>query len=194
MTLDDSNQAKAKQQAPRRPANGPPPPRRDGNAPPPQDGKHRPTRSQEEALRARRMQGSGPRPQPSSPQRRGPPRRPRRNSESSLVDFDARPITEEEKRMIEAARRRKYEQQQQQQRRGDGKERSERSDRDRGDRSDRDRERRERGDKEKSSRPSRRMDIIDQLDATSIYGTGGVFISYPLTSALCLLTWPSLSS
>lgn len=165
MTLDDSNQNQAKQQAPRRPVNGPPPPRRDGNAPPPQDGKHRPTRSQEEALRARRMQGgSGHRPQQSSPQRKDAPRRPRRNSESSLVDFDARPITDEEKRMIEAARRRKYEQQ----RRGEGKERSERSDRDR----DRERERRERGEKEKSSRPSRRMDIIDQLDATSIYGTG----------------------
>ncbi|KAJ4140257.1 hypothetical protein NW768_001613 [Fusarium equiseti] len=163
MTLDDSAQDRAKQQAHRRPANGPPP-RRDGTAPPPQDGKHRPTRSQEEALRARRMQGPGPRPQQSSPQRRAPPRRPRRNSESSLVDFDARPITDEEKRMIEAARRRKYEQQ----RRGEGKERTDRNDRDR----ERDRDRRERGDREKSSRPSRRMDIIDQLDATSIYGTG----------------------
>jgi hypothetical protein len=71
--------------------------------------------------------------------------------------------------MIEAARRRKYEQQ----RRGEGKERSDRSDR------DRDRDRRERGDKEKSSRPSRRMDIIDQLDATSIYGTGGMSLFSP---------------
>lgn len=68
--------------------------------------------------------------------------------------------------MIEAARRRKYEQQ----RRGEGKERTDRSDRER----ERDRDRRERGDREKSSRPSRRMDIIDQLDATSIYGTGGM--------------------
>ncbi|KAF4457299.1 pal1 cell morphology protein [Fusarium austroafricanum] len=161
MTLDDSPNDQAKQQ-PRRPNNGPPP-RRGDNPPPPQNGNHRPTRSQEEALRARKMQGSGPRPQQSSPQRRAPPRRPRRNSESSLVDFDARPITEEEKRMIEAARRREYERQ----RRGEGKER--------GDRSDRDRDRRERGDGEKTSRPSRpsrKMDIIDQLDATSIYGTG----------------------
>jgi hypothetical protein len=70
--------------------------------------------------------------------------------------------------MIEAARRRKYEQQ----RRGEGKERTDRSERER--ERDRDRDRRERGDKEKSSRPSRRMDIIDQLDATSIYGTGGM--------------------
>ncbi|WZH48892.1 Pal1 cell morphology protein-domain-containing protein [Fusarium acuminatum] len=168
MTLDENNE-RARQQAARRPSNGPPP-RRGENAPP-KDGNHRPTRSQEEAIRARRMQGSGPRPQPSSPQRRGPSRRPRRNSESSLVDFDARPITEEEKKMIEAARRREYERQ----RRGDGKERSDRSDRDR-DRERRDRgersERGERSDKDKSSRPSRKMDIIDQLDATSIYGTG----------------------
>ncbi|KAM0193955.1 hypothetical protein ACHAPA_000280 [Fusarium lateritium] len=173
MTLDETNE-RARQQAARRPSNGPPP-RRGENAPP-KDGNHRPTRSQEEAIRARRMQGSGPRPQPSSPQRRGPPRRPRRNSESSLVDFDARPITDEEKKMIEAARRREYERQ----RRGDGKDRGDRSDRDR-DRERRDRsergersERTERTDKEKdkSSRPSRKMDIIDQLDATSIYGTG----------------------
>ncbi|KAF4998157.1 hypothetical protein FGRMN_3361 [Fusarium graminum] len=167
MTLDETNE-RAKQQASRRPSNGPPnaPPPRRGENGPPQDGNHRPTRSQEEALRARRQPGPGSRPQPTSPQRRGPPRRPRRNSESSLVDFDARPITEEEKRMIEAARRRKYEQQ----RRGEGKERSDRSDRER-ERGDRP-ERSERGDKDKSSRPSRKMDIIDQLDATSIYGTG----------------------
>ncbi|KAM0561185.1 hypothetical protein ACHAPJ_003689 [Fusarium lateritium] len=158
LTLDEANNEQAKQQA-RRPQNGPPP-RRGENGPPPQNGNHRPTRSQEEALRARKMQGSVPRPQ-NSPQRRAPPGRPRRNSESSLVDFDARPITEEEKRMIEAARRREYERQ----RRPDGKQRS--------DRGDRERDRRgERSDKDKSSRPSRRMDIIDQLDATSIYGTG----------------------
>ncbi|EWG38826.1 hypothetical protein FVEG_01934 [Fusarium verticillioides 7600] len=161
MTLDDTSNDRARQQSTRRPMNGLPP-KRGGENPPLEGGSHRPSRSQEEALRARRMQGSGPRPQQSSPQRRAPPRRPRRNSESSLVDFDARPITEEEKRMIEAARRREYERQ----RRGEGKERGDRSDR------DRDRDRRERGDREKTSRPSRKMDIIDQLDATSIYGTG----------------------
>lgn len=32
--------------------------------------------------------------------------------------------------------------------------------------------RRRQKDKSKSTRPSRKMDIIDQLDATSIYGTG----------------------
>lgn len=90
------------------------------------------------------------------------------------MDFDARPLTDEEKRMIEAARRRDAERQ----RRGDGKERGDKGDRDRDrDRGDRDRER-DRGDKSKPNRPSRRMDIIDQLDATSIYGTG------------CML-WPS---
>ncbi|KAF5006744.1 hypothetical protein FDECE_6895 [Fusarium decemcellulare] len=164
LTLDDTPAGeRPKQQAPRRPMDRQPP-RRGDNAPPPENGNHRPTRSQEEALRARRMQGPGPRPQPNSPQRRPPPRRQRRNSESSLMDFDARPLTEEEKRMIESARRREAERQ----RRGDGKDRGDRSDRDR----DRDRDRGDRGDKNKSSRPSRRMDIIDQLDATSIYGTG----------------------
>ncbi|KAM5346544.1 hypothetical protein ACJ41O_009549 [Fusarium nematophilum] len=163
LTLDDtSTSERPKQPAPRRPMDRPPP-RRGDNPPPAPNGSHRPTGSQEEALRARRMQGPGPRPQPNSPQRRPPPRRVRRNSESSLMDFDARPLTDEEKRMIEAARRRDHERQ----RRGDGKERSDRDrgDRDRGDRG-------ERGDKNKSGRPSRRMDIIDQLDATSIYGTG----------------------
>ena len=69
-------------------------------------------------------------------------RRQRRNSDSSVMDFDARPITEEEKKMIEAKRR------------------------------ERERQRREGKGKSKSGKPSRRLDIIDQLDATSIYGTG----------------------
>jgi hypothetical protein len=38
-------------------------------------------------------------------------------------------------------------------------------------RRERERERERRG-KDKSGRPSRRLDLIDQLDATSIYGTG----------------------
>lgn len=90
------------------------------------------------------------------------------------MDFDARPLTEEEKRMIEAARRREAERQ----RRGDGKERSDKGDRDRDRERDRDRDReRDRGDRSKPTRPSRRMDIIDQLDATSIYGTGRMFMT-----------------
>lgn len=93
------------------------------------------------------------------------------------MDFDARPLTDEEKRMIEAARRREAE------RRGDGKERGDKGGRDRDrdrererERGDRDRER-DRGDRSKPNRPSRRMDIIDQLDATSIYGTGRMFMT-----------------
>ncbi|KAK7422336.1 hypothetical protein QQZ08_009558 [Neonectria magnoliae] len=130
--------------APRRPMDRPPPRRGDSGQPPP-DGRHRPTPSQEDAIRARRVQAPGAaRPAPNSPQRKAP-RRPRRNSESSVMDFDAQPLTEEEKRMIEAKRRER-------QRRGGGGDSKERA--------------------TKSGRPSRRMDIIDQLDATSIYGTG----------------------
>lgn len=147
LTLDDTTPAADRSKpppgGPRRPMDRPPPRRGDKPQAPP-DGVHRPTRSQEEALRARRMQAGGaPRPSPNSPQRKPQQRRPRRNSESSVLDFDAQPLTEEEKRMIEAKRRER-----ERQRRGDGKEKS------------------------KSGRPSRRMDIIDQLDATSIYGTG----------------------
>ncbi|KAF7542459.1 hypothetical protein G7Z17_g11545 [Cylindrodendrum hubeiense] len=148
LTLDDKSAADRPKPppGPRRPMDRPPP-RRGDKPPPPPDGVHRPSRSQEEALRARRMQagGGGPRPTQNSPQRK-PQRRPRRNSESSVMDFDAQPLTEEEKRMIEAKRRERVGQGSQ--RRGEGKERG------------------------KSGRPSRRMDIIDQLDATSIYGTG----------------------
>ncbi|KAK4102236.1 Pal1-domain-containing protein [Parathielavia hyrcaniae] len=122
---------------------GPPPPR-DGAPPPSRRGpppNHRPTRSQEEALRAQRRQESGNRgglPDPSrSPQRRSE-RRPRRNSESSIMDVD-KAMTEEEKKQREARRR--------------------------------ERERRHRENKEKKPL-SRKIDIIDQLDATSIYGTG----------------------
>ncbi|KAK0703488.1 Pal1 cell morphology protein-domain-containing protein [Lasiosphaeria miniovina] len=125
---------------------GPPPPGRDDllptsrRGPPPN---HRPTRSQEEALR-RKMQANGEGsalPDPSrSPQRRSD-RRPRRNSESSAVDRE-KPTTEEEKKLRELRRR-------------DREARRQRDNRDR--------------DKKP---PNRKLDIIDQLDATSIYGTG----------------------
>lgn len=62
-------------------------------------------------------------------------RRPRRNSESSIMD---KPLTEEEKKAKEARRRER------EKRRAEGKDK----------------------------KPSRRLDLIDQLDATSIYGTG----------------------
>ncbi|KAK4156982.1 Pal1 cell morphology protein-domain-containing protein [Chaetomidium leptoderma] len=124
---------------------GPPPPYREGGAPPPNrrgpPPNHRPTRSQEEALRARRKQESGDRggrPDPArSPQRRQE-RRPRRNSESSIMDAD-KITTEEETKQREQRRR--------------------------------ERERRHRENKDKKP-GSRKLDIIDQLDATSIYGIG----------------------
>ncbi|KAI3327014.1 Pal1-domain-containing protein [Xylariaceae sp. AK1471] len=106
------------------------PPR--GRGPPP--GSHRPTRSQEEALKTRRVPvgSNGNKPTAGSPQRRAEPRL-RRNSDSSVME---KPITEEEKRIREMRQR--------------------------------DRERRHRDGK---TRP-KKLDIIDQLDATSIYGTG----------------------
>ncbi|KAL0937370.1 mucin-1 [Colletotrichum truncatum] len=140
-------------QKPSRPEGGPPgrenmpPPGRRGPPPP----GHRPTRSQEEAMRQRRMQGNSsvssgpPRPPgaPGSPQRRPQERRPRRNSDSSLlidIEKPEKQLTEEEKKAKEARRR--------------------------------ERERRAREGKDKDpKKPSRRYDIIDQLDATAIYGT-----------------------
>ncbi|PFH62983.1 hypothetical protein XA68_10734 [Ophiocordyceps unilateralis] len=121
-------------------------------------GSHRLTRSQEEALKARKPSGAGPRPGPSDSPQRKPTSRPRRNSESSVLDLNAQPITQEEMKMIEAKRLRDRQRRDRDGRstgrdskgegKGEGKERS------------------------KSKRPSRRLDIIDQLDATSIYGTG----------------------
>ncbi|KAJ9155442.1 Pal1-domain-containing protein [Pleurostoma richardsiae] len=107
--------------------NVPPP----GRRPPPN---HRPTRSQEEAMRARRMRDG---PGESSPQR-GKGSRPRRNSESSVADHE-KPLTEEERKARDSRRQ--------------------------------ERERRHRDRKEKP-KPSRKMDIIDRLDSTSIFGTG----------------------
>ncbi|KAK3898519.1 protein PAL1 [Staphylotrichum tortipilum] len=156
LTLEDS-EPKPKQAAPPRPdgaakppppggRRGPPAPYRDGAPPPNRRGpppNHRPTRSQEEALRARRENGDrGDKPDPSrSPQRR-PERRPRRNSDSSIMDAD-KSMTEEEKKQRDARRRER----------------------------ERERERRHRENRDKKP-PTRRLDIIDQLDATSIYGTG----------------------
>ncbi|KAK9416696.1 putative Pal1 cell morphology protein-domain-containing protein [Seiridium unicorne] len=131
------------------PPRGPPggPPRgenvpRGGRGPPPS---HRPTRSQEEALRARRMQeragSNGARDLLGMSQKRPAERRPRRNSESSIM-AERPPLTEEEKKAKELRRR------------------------------ERERRHREGKDRSKSGKPSRKLDLIDQLDATSIYGTG----------------------
>ncbi|KAK0729884.1 Pal1 cell morphology protein-domain-containing protein [Lasiosphaeris hirsuta] len=124
---------------------GPPPPGRENVPPPGRRGpppNHRPTRSQEEALRARKAsqgngEASGPIKPSQSPQRRSD-RRPRRNSESSVMDSD-KIMTEEERKARDARRR--------------------------------DRERRHREGRDKKP-VNRKLDIIDQLDATSIYGTG----------------------
>lgn len=90
-------------------------------------------------MRARRMQEkagtSGDRKMDSS-SKRPTERRPRRNSDSSIME---KPLTEEEKKAKEARRR--------------------------------ERERRHK-ERSKTGKPSRRLDLIDQLDATSIYGTG----------------------
>lgn len=144
LTLDDKD-AKSRVGLGRPPVNrlasGPPrgennPPR--GRGPPPSSS-HRPTRSQEEALRARRMHSTsngGDKAMNVSPQKRPTERRPRRNSESSIME---KPLTDEEKKAREARRR--------------------------------ERERRHREGKDKP-KTARKLDIIDQLDATGIYGTG----------------------
>lgn len=82
-----------------------------------------------------------------SPQRK-PQRRPRRNSDSSVLDFESKSLSEEQRKALDAKRRERDRQRREGRDGKDGKERS------------------------KSGRPSRRLDIIDQLDATSIYGTG----------------------
>ena len=144
--------------------------------------------SQEESLRTRRVQDPNRQPgPPSSPQRRAQ-RRPRRNSESSALDFDAQPLTEEEKRMIEAKRQRDRQRRERENREirenREGREKKEsREDRENREGKERreGREGKEQGDRTKSNRPNRRMDIIDQLDATSIYGTGCMFLCHPQT-------------
>lgn len=88
-------------------------------------------------MRARRMQSSGPRPGgPSQSPHKRAERRPRRNSDSSLLIDIEKPLTEEEKKQRDARRREK-----------EGRHRQQ--------------------------RPNKRVDVIDQLDATSIFGIGG---------------------
>lgn len=139
-------------------AGGKPPPPHDTvargeNVPP--GSRHRPTRSQEDAMRSRRIAGGSSKPRPSteldifadpkesSSSRKPEGRRMRRNSESSLMERNGRSLDpEEEKRKHEKRRRER-------------------------------RERREREGRDPiSGKPSRKLDIIDKLDVTSIYGTG----------------------
>ncbi|KAK8099297.1 uncharacterized protein PG998_012538 [Apiospora kogelbergensis] len=155
LTLEEKNG----QKAPLRPMNRPPPggpPRGEnmpprGRGPPPRGGPpHRPSRSQEEAMRARKTHGphasaGGEKSllDPKRGERRPSDRRPRRNSDTSIMERE-KPLTEEEKKLREMRRR---------------------------ERERRHRERKE-GDAKDPKKPSKRLDLIDQLDATSIYGTG----------------------
>jgi hypothetical protein len=128
------------------------PGQRSENIPPRGPPMHRPTRSQEEAMRARQTGAGGPgRPKapngelnifadPDSPRKPGD-RRPRRNSESSVMERGSKLIDPEEEKKRQERRRRE-------------------------------RRHREAGKDPRSRNPNRRLDIIDQLDATSIYGTG----------------------
>ncbi len=116
---------------------------------------HRPTRSQEEAMRARRaatgLQGRARPPNgelnifadPESP-RKSSERRLRRNSESSILERNGKPLDPEEEKKRQERRRRER----------------------------RHREREREAGRDPSKKKDRKLDIIDQLDATSIYGTG----------------------
>ncbi|KAL5598934.1 uncharacterized protein BROUX77_005967 [Berkeleyomyces rouxiae] len=104
---------------------------------------HRVSRSQEESSRSRRAppppRSGAPTESPARrPERSSDRNRPRRNSESSIIDRE-RPITEEEKVLREARRLARMNTQRT---------------------------------KEKGKKPNKRMDIIDQLDASSIFGMG----------------------
>lgn len=131
---------------------GPP---RSENIPPRGPPRHRPTRSQEEAMRARRAAGGergGSKGElnifadPSTSPRRSGDRRPRRNSESSVLENGSKkPLDPEEEKKRQERRRRERE------------------------------ERHRKRDASKTKKPDRKLDIIDQLDATSIYGTGRTY-------------------
>lgn len=124
---------------------------RDENATPRGPSSHRPSRSQEEAMRARKNgTSSRSRPtgeldifaDPSESPKKSDPRRVRRNSESSVMEKSGRLLDPEEEKKRQERRRRE--------------------------RRHRDRE----GKEGRSKKPDRKLDIIDKLDVTSIYGTG----------------------
>lgn len=121
--------------------------------------KHRPARSEEEAVRARRGDSRSARSRPSeqldifadpidSPKKRSQ-RRPRRNSDSSVVERSGRSLidSDEEDRKREKRRRERRQREREREREGAKSSKS-------------------------SKKPDRKLDIIDQLDATSIYGAG----------------------
>ncbi|KAL3426556.1 mucin-1 [Phlyctema vagabunda] len=111
---------------------------------------HRPSRSQEEAMRARKAAAAGSsRTKPAkdelnifadpsdSPKRSEPSRRPRRNSDSSIADAKGRLGDSEEEKKRQERRRRE----------------------------------RRHAERAKGKKP-KNLDVIDKLDVTSIYGTG----------------------
>lgn len=122
---------------------------------PPRD--HRPSRSQEEALRARKPGASG------SSSRRPPAgeldifadpsdkreRRPRRNSDSSAMERPSRTLDDDERRRQERRRRERRHREREAKDGKDGKSSS-----------------------STGKKPDRKLDVIDKLDVTSIYGTG----------------------
>jgi DNA mismatch repair ATPase MutL len=124
---------------------------RQENIPPRGPPMHRPTRSQEQAMRQRTGPPSSSRPRrptaepdifaDSAAPRKSTERRHRRNSDSSLME--RKPLDPEEEKKRQERRR-----QERRQREGDASK------------------------DPKVKKPSRKLDIIDQLDATSIYGTG----------------------
>lgn len=123
------------------------------NVPPRGPPSHRPSRSQEEAMRARKFaNGSSSRRQPSgeldifadpieSSPKKMDPRRVRRNSESSVMEKSGKLLDPEEEKRRQERRRRE-------------------------------RKHREGSKDGRSKKPSHKLDIIDKLDVTSIYGTG----------------------
>ncbi len=133
--------------APPRPDNGPP--GTAGRRGPPV---HRPVRSQDEEPRLRN--GAKPRgptldifADPAETVRHRENRRPRRNSESSVVDRAGKPVDAEEEKKRRERRHREREAGQR-----DGKSRPHPS--------------------SKNKKPNQRLDVIDKLDVTSIYGMG----------------------
>lgn len=124
------------------------------NVPPRGPPGHRPTRSQEDAMRARRAAASESRPRPNkeldifadppdSP-KKSDARHMRRNSESSIMERNSKPIDPEEEKKRQERKRREQ----------------------------RHREREGGHSSSRSKKPDRKLDIIDKLDVTSIYGTG----------------------
>ncbi|KAK2757094.1 hypothetical protein FQN54_005063 [Arachnomyces sp. PD_36] len=141
LSLDPKSQSSGKRPPPRRPENVPPRPSTNGKMAPSGD---RPPREE----RPRKPRGSQPEldifaDSNPKPRERSGPRRPRRNSESSVMDRTSKSLDPEEERRRRERRHR-----------------------------ERESRHRDRDGKSRSKKPSRRLDAIDKLDVTSIYGSG----------------------